>query len=339
MAAPATPSNFLVQSGDAKAYLSWNQDTSEATTSYLVQRSLDGITYTLLTTITGSPLANYYFDASGTAGTTYYYQVAGENGSGTSPYTAPQSVVILNIGIQSLGALRVLTQQRCDKVNSQFITTTEWNSYISDSYKELYDLLIQKYADDYYVANTYSWTTDGASVLFPLPPDFYKNLLVEVALNPSDNNSWITLRKFQRIQQNLWNYPNIYTFYGITNLRYRIDGNYLHIVPICTAGQTLRMWYCPRPSTLLADFNVLDGVSGWYEYIVIDACIKAMIKEESLEMAAAFGQQKAAIIARIEAAAENRDTQSPEVVSDSRMRNFAWTDDGSFGGNGAGSMW
>lgn len=337
MAIPNTPANFILQTGDGKAYASWDQDTTGNTLSYLVQRSLDGITYTLLATVTGSPLNNYYFDSSGTSGTQYYYRVAAQNGSGTSAYTSAQSITVVAIGIQSLGALRILSQQRCDKVNSQFITTEEWNSYISDSYKELYDLLIQKYADDYYVATTYTWTTDGSSVLYPLPPDFYKNLLVEVALNPADNNSWITLRKFQRIQQNLWNYPNIYTFYGITNLRYRIDGNYLHIVPISTAGQTLRMWYCPRPAVLMADFNVLDGVSGWYEYIVIDACIKAMIKEESLDMAQAFGVQKAAMVDRINAAAENRDTQSPEVVSDSRTRNFSW--DNTDGGSGFGSSW
>jgi hypothetical protein len=325
MAIPATPTNFVLQAGDSSNFLSWDQ--MPGATSYVIQRSLDNVTFTTLTTVTGSPLANYYSDTAITTGTQYWYQVAAANVSGTSSYTASLNIIPSPIGQVTLQYLRQLAQERADRVNSQFVTLPEWNSYISESYKELYDLLIQKYGDDYYVANTYTWTTDGSSVLYPLPADFYKSLLVEVALNPSDNNSWITLRTFQRVQQNLWNYPNVYTFYGITNLRYRIDGNNLHIVPISTAGQTLRMWYAPRPARLVNDTQIVDGVSGWEEYIIVDAARKALAKEES--DTSWLVAEKQALIARIESAAENRNAGDPERVSDSRMRNFAWSDDGS----------
>jgi len=39
--------------------------------------------------------------------------------------------------------------------------------------------------------------------------------------------------------------------------------------------------------------------------------------------------EKQALLTRIESAAENRNASDPERVSDSRMRNFAWSDDGS----------
>lgn len=320
-----------MQSGNGIAYLSWDQTTTGATT-YLVQRSLDNITFSLLTTITGTPLNNYYSDSTGTSDTQYYYQVAAMNGSGTSPYTVAQSCVIVPIGIECLGSIRMQAQWESDFVNSTFVTVPEWNKYISNSYKELYDLLIQKYGDDYYLATTYTWTTDGSSVLYPLPTNFYKSLLVEVALNPADNNSWITLRKFMRVQQNLWNYPNVYTFYGITNLRYRLDGNFLHLVPIAQAGQTIRMWFAPRPNALMADNDTIDGISGWEEYVVIDAAIKAKAKQE--DDVTELKERKQAIMKRIEDAAENRDVGDPETVSDSRTRNFSWSEPGE--GNGMG---
>lgn len=327
MAAPGTPTNFVLQTADSANYLTWDQ--AAGATSYKIRRSTDNFqtVNTLLTTVTGSPLHNYYSDTSATAGIEYWYKVAASNIDGDSSFTDVQGVVTSTIGKVSLQYLREMAKQRADRVNSEFVTEAEWNSYINGSYKELYDLLIQKYGDDYYVASTYTWTTDGSSVLYPLPADFYKNLLVEVALNPADNNSWITLRTFQRIQQNLWNYPNVYTFYGITNLRYRIDGNYLHIVPISTAGQTLRMWYAPRPTKLVADTQLVDGVSGWEEYIIIDAARKCLAKEES--DTTWLLNEKMALINRIESAAENRNASDPERVSDSRMRNFAWSDDGS----------
>lgn len=335
MSIPSTPSNLYVQSGNGKVYLSWDQ-TSGAN-AYRIQSSQDNVNFSTLATIltVSSVLNNYYLWSGGTEGTQYWFQIAASSDGGTtfSAYTLSQPAIVTAIGVESLGSLRTQAQQRSDFVNNTFITVPEWNSYISQSYKELYDLLIQKFGDDYYLANTYTWTTDGSSVLYPLPVDFYKSLLIEVALNPKDPNSWITLRKFMRVQQNLYNYPNVYTFYGITNLRYRIDGNFLHLIPIAQNGQTVRMWYAPRPNALLADTDVIDGVSGWEEYIVIDACIKAKAKQE--DDVQVFMAQKSAMLKRIEDAAENRDIGDPEVVSDSRTRNFGWTD----GSGGEGQGW
>lgn len=413
MAIPSTPANLYVQQGNGQVYLSW--DLTATSTSYQVQRSLDGVSFSIV----GSPTVNNYTDLSVVISTQYYYQVAATNGSGTSAYTAAQVIIPTAPGTATLGNIRLMAQQRADQVNSSFLSLPEWNSNISASYKELYDLLVQKYGDDYYYTVPISYTTTGQinstyqAQVFPLPDGisvtdagttlgftgnthsstlvdglssisgltvgqivtgsgipsgakivsiggssitlsmaatatatgvslvaanvsaaFYKSMLVEVALNPGDPNSWVTLKKYQRIQQNLWNFPNVYTFYGITNLRYRITGTQLQIVPICAAGQTLRMWYAPRPLSLVKDTDTIDGVSGWEEYIVIDAAIKAMQKEES--DCQELMLQKAAMIARINSAAENRDVGLPETVSDSRMRNFAWADEGDFGGGG---MW
>jgi hypothetical protein len=164
-------------------------------------------------------------------------------------------------------------------------------------------------------------------------PAFYKEMLTEVALNMNDQNSWVTLKKYNRIQQNLWNYPNVYTFYGITNLRYRLTGNYIQIVPIASQGQTIRMWYAPRPVVLMADTDTVDGISGFEELVAIHAAIKALTKEESdvMELTNELNMK----IQEIENAAANRDIGEPEKISDGKLRNFAWSEsDGS-----SGSTW
>jgi hypothetical protein len=256
--------------------------------------------------------------------------------------TLTDGFTYLNPGQTTLGSMRTQIRQRCDFVNNNFITDQEFNSYINASRFELYDILCQKFGDDYYVATPYTYTTSGkVSALtnastYPLPGDFYKGLGVEVALNPQDPNSWVSLRKFEFIQRNLWNFPNVYTFYGITNLRYRFNGTNLLIVPIPSAGQTIRLWYAPRLNYLLNDTDVFDGVSGWEEYIIVDCCIKALAKEES--DASVFMAQKAALLQRIEEAAANRDIGEPETVSDSKRRNFAWGDPGE-NGSGNSSGW
>jgi hypothetical protein len=337
MAVPSIPTQFYVQQGNAQVYLSWA--LVPGALGYQIQRSTDGVNFATLAT----PTTNSYLDTSVTVNTLYYYQLASSNVSGLSGYTASQPIIPNNIGQMNLGQLRLQAQQRADRVGSNFLTLPEWNENITNSYKELYDLIAQKFGDDYFIAFPYTYTTSGTidpnyqAQVFPLPINFYKLILCEVALNPQDPNSWVTLKQYQRIQQNLWNFPNVYTFYGITNLRYRLTGTQLQIVPIASAGQTIRIWYIPRPNTLMQDTDLVDGISGWEEYIIIDAAIKALQKEESDIQVLAL--QKAAIIQRLESAAANRNVAEPQLVSDSKRRNFAWGDPGDGFGYGDSGSW
>lgn len=331
-----TPPGFQAFSYQGQVLLTWNQ--APLATSYSVLRSSDNVTFTSI----GTTSSLTYNDSSGSSGLIYYYQVqASQVIAMILTYSLPTVSLAgqkLKPGQTTLGNLRLEAQQRINKENSLFYTTQEWNSMLSNSYKELYDILIQKFGDDYFLANPYSYTTTGQidsvtqQSTYPLPDDFYKLMRVEVALNPSDPNSWVTLREFQAIQANLWNYPNVYTFYGITNLRYRLWGTNLVIVPIPSADQTIRILYSPRPNQLINDTDTVDAISGWEEYIVVDACIKALVKEESDP--SVFLLQKQALLKRIEEAAENRNVGEPETVSDSKLRNFAWSDD-----NTAGNRW
>lgn len=331
-----TPPNFLAISCQGLAALTWNP--SPLANAYYVNRSTDNVTFTNI----GQTPSLSYQDTTATVGTVYYYQIQASNGTNSSPPTPSLPALSLVPGQTTAGNLMLEAQQRMDRIYASNITQQEWISMISQSYKELYDIIIQKFGDDYFIAPPYSYTTTGQidpvyqAQVFPLPPDFYKLMRCEVALNPADPNSWVTLKQFQAIQANLWNFPNVYTFYGITNLRYRLWGSNLQIVPIAAAGQTIRIWYSPRPSQVINLTDIVDGISGYEEYIIADVCAKGMIKSE--EDAGPFLMQKMALMKRIEEAAENRNVGEPQTVSDSKTRNFAWTDSGGEFGGGSG-MW
>ncbi len=324
-----TPADFTLQSAQGTVILNWSY--TPLATIYYINRSADNATYTTIDSTTQLT----FNDTTGDVGTVYYYTVQAATATESSPATDPLQGVSLKPGQTTLGNLRLEAQQRSDLLYSSNITTQEWNTYISNSYKWLYNLLVQKFGDDYFVQVPYSYTTSGTidpvtqAQTLPLPDDFYKLLRAEVALNPADPNSWITLKKFEAIQANLYNYPNVYTFYGITNLRYRLWGSNLQIVPITTAGQTIRIWYIPRPDQLINDTDILDGIADYEELIIADVCIKALTKQES--DISVYAAQKVEIIRQIESAAENRDVGLPETVSDSRRMNFAWNDPGDGG--------
>lgn len=333
MAVPSTPQNFYVQQGNGQIYLSWGiVSSSPSLTQYEVQRSTDGVNFTTV----ASPIINEYMDPTAIIGVPYYYQIAATNADGTSLYTAAQEMVATLPGEATLGEIRLRAQQEADMQNSTFLSVPEWNFNINQSYYELYDLLITAY-EDYFVAPRLTFATDGLSQMYDLPngenyskaPAFYKLFGVDLGLDQS-NNARVSLKKFDFMSRNRYVYPQLTsTFLGVFNLRYRIVGNKIMFIPTPSANQIVGLWYYPRLRTLLRDSDTMDGFSGWSEYVIIDAAMKAMAKEES--DISALMARKMQIIKRIEAASMNRDSGQPDTISNSRSRAESW---GGFGGPG-----
>lgn len=216
-------------------------------------------------------------------------------------------------GDLTLLQLKTLARQEADQVNSLFVSDAELTSYINQSYFELYDLMVQKYGDDYFVGLPYVFTPNGTDDRYALPADFYKAIGVDLNLGNA-GDSWITIHRFNMSDRNRFAVPNFQNFYGVTNLRYRLSGDTIWLTPTPTSGQQMRIWYVPRMVELVADGDVAKGVSGWLEYVVVDAAMKMMAKEES--DVSVLMARKQMLIQRIESAAENRDAGQPMVVAD-----------------------
>lgn len=326
MAAPATPNNVYVQQGNSQVYVS--ADITAGATSYPVLRSTDGVTFVEI----AAPSSPSYLDTSVTENTQYYYQLKARNSSGDSNASASQGIIPTATAVMSLGAVRLLSQQTADRVNSNFVTLPEWNTYINQSYFELYDLLVTLY-EDYFLALPYTFTTVGNQSSYDLPSNFYKLMGVDCGQNVA-NESRVNVNKFNFIDRNKYVYPSVTnTFFGVFNLRYRVLGGKLHFIPVPSAGQIITVWFIPKLVQLLQDTDVVDGVSGWTEYIVVDAAIKALEKEES--DTTALMVRKAALLKRIEDSGSKRDAGQPDTVSDVRSTNGFGT---GWGPNGGGSF-
>jgi hypothetical protein len=150
--------------------------------------------------------------------------------------------------VMTLPQLREATRQRADMVHSQFVSDEEFNSYINASYFELYDLLVQKYGNDYYVKE-YGFSLQGNVERYDLPEDFYKLLGVDLSIS-NGPDGYVTLRPFSLAERNRYSTANVQTWIGVTNLRYRLSGNKLWFTPSPNSGQQVRLWYIPRLSNL-----------------------------------------------------------------------------------------
>lgn len=329
--AGSTPTNFNVQKGDGAAvYLSWDTQAS-ATSGFKIERSVDGVIFSTL----NSPAAGQsdYTDSTVSVGTQYWYRISASDGA-FGPVSAVSLIVPTKRGFATLSEIRLAAQQRADRVNSGFVTKTEWNGFVNQSYYELYDLLTTLY-EDYNVAPVFTFSTDGRqSGLYPLPDGltvldsvsgtaaqaFFKLLGVDMGLGGNTNN-WVSLKKFDLIQRNRYVLPQATSSaQGVFGMRYRLLGNNIEFIPPPASGQSIRLWFIPRMARLVKDYDVLDHVSGWSEYVIIDAAMKALMKEES--DVSSLMAQKTGLIKRIEESAMNRDAGQPDTISDTRSADW-----------------
>lgn len=345
MSAPGVPQQFNVQSANQQILISWA--LSAGATSYIIQKSLDNVTYSTLVTVSGSPLATSYLDTTTALGVQAWYKIAASNGE-SSGYTIPQSAVPVPTGEMCLSQIRLKAQQRADRVNSNFVTMTEWNSLINQAMFELYDLLTTVY-EDYNIATPIMFTADGSTFLYALPngsntftnaltgqtftpKPFYKLSGVDLALNTA-NNAFITVNKFNFADRNAYVYPNSNsTIYGVADLRYRVMGSNIEFIPVPSGNQQIRLWYIPRLTELLRDTDTTDtGISGWIEYVIVRAAKYALDKEES--DSTKLTEQIVFLKGRIEESAANRDAGMPDTISDVRLNHTnGWRGNGSNGG-------
>ncbi len=309
----------------------------------------------------------------------------------------------------SLGSLRAQAQEVSDNEQNSAVSTQAWNSFITNSYKKLYDMLVGAYDNNYYFAQTYQFTL-GSSQFYPLPDGtsgfqnsvgstaskFYKLLGVDLQYSGSPSG-WVTLKRINFIERNKNAWPNsAINTNGYTNLRYGVQGDQLMLVPVPMSGQQARIFYVPAPTNLQYRLNanvvaststlsfpdttglsvgmnvfgngiatnatissitstqvwisasttgvysqtlismwddsaLVEGVSGWEEFIILDAALKAQGKQEN--DVSVLAAQRQDIVARIEAMAEARDAGQAFHVSDVMGANSSGYD-GSWGEDG-----
>lgn len=211
----------------------------------------------------------------------------------------------------TLADIHLESRERADKVGSGFIQKAELTRYINASYTFLYDLLVGAYGNDYYL-KSYDFTTDGIKDSYALPTDFYKMIGVDY-MNNSD--TFLSLKPFQfneRAKYQLGTYWS--ALVGRSGPRYQLRGDDIAFMPKADGSYNIRLWYIPACPRLVSDTDKLDGINGWEEFVIVDAAIKMLAKEET--DTAELQKEKNELIIRINTMAENRDAGHSFRVTD-----------------------
>ncbi len=140
----------------------------------------------------------------------------------------------------ALNTLRDEARQRADQVNSEFVTDAELNGYLNNSWSELYDILVSKYQDDYFLTSTSITVTSGTSS-YSLPSDFYKARGVDLNINDNQNTPLQRYTFADLTRDSLVRYAR--------DVKYRIQANNIVFAP-SPSNNTATLWYIPHPRKL-----------------------------------------------------------------------------------------
>lgn len=210
----------------------------------------------------------------------------------------------------TLAELKEQARQRSDMENSEFVSDAELTAYINASLAELHDLLISSYCDDY-MMEEYIFVSTG-TLSYALPADFYKLRGVDVRRGPT--GQWATVKRFNFNRRNEQQNAYAWNLLGLPYIEYRLVGSNIRFNRVPDTALEFRIFYHPKLSKLVNDVDSYDDVNGFAEYVVVDAAIKMLQKEES-DVSVLIGQ-KEALRQRITAMAANRDANEPASVTD-----------------------
>lgn len=216
---------------------------------------------------------------------------------------------------KTLAQLKTEVRQQSDQENSDFISDAELTTYINSAYGEYNDLLISRYEDIFTQETDLTITTGN---VMTLPTNFIK--LRGVDFNSTSDGPF-SLRHYNFNERN--KYDNLNVLFGDRYSRvYRVIGEEIHILPANAATGTYTVHYIPAFTPLVLDTDTVNGWNGWEEYIVVDAAIRVLQKEES--DTSDLQRRKQALLLRIETMAQNRDTGGIETITDASLNDGYW---------------
>lgn len=205
----------------------------------------------------------------------------------------------------TLTTLRTRVRERADMVGSSFVAdaATGLDAWINEAHQRLHGMLVDALGEEY-VSSTSAFTTSSSSD-YPLPSGFYKLFGVDLEYH----GIMRSLTRYERPERNVYRElrPEALP-------RYSLVGSNLRLYPIPAAGLTGSILYAPEATLLVNGSDSVTYPNGWEKFIVIDAAIQALLKEESSVTALVAERER--IEREIRDAKEARDMATPKRVVD-----------------------
>lgn len=211
----------------------------------------------------------------------------------------------------TLTTLRTRVRERADMVGSSFVgdTATGLDAWINEAVQKLHGMLVDALGEEY-ISSSSSFTTVAAQSDYALPTGFFKLYGVDLTMG----GDVYALEPYMRPERNV--YRNTQTA-GWYLPRYSLVGSNLRLYPAPAAGLTGAVLYAPEATALSNGSDSVNFPNGWERFVVLDAAIQALLKEES--SVTALVNERESVVREIQQSKEARDYANPKRVVDTSL--------------------
>lgn len=210
----------------------------------------------------------------------------------------------------TLLALRTAVRERGGYRRSTSLTDAILNGFINSGIAEVHDLIVKHNPDFLLKRTNPDLTTTPGSDSVPLPGDFYK-LRGRPLLLMGDSK--LKVMEFD-LDEEAELVDLALLGWDAAPYRYMLQAGNLRLIPAPTSADTIRLWYLPHATKLVADGDVYDGVNGHEDLVIEHALLRAAKRDRRP------AQDHANNIVRLEkrllSALEARDQSGPELLVD-----------------------
>jgi hypothetical protein len=219
--------------------------------------------------------------------------------------------------------------------NSALYSTTELNDNINEGLAKLYDLIISRQDQPYYLSSiTFNTSTNSDTYIIGAGQainisDFYKGKGIDISFGQQIVISarpfmWSERNRFKWYPGWIYSQPVFYHFIGKASGSVANSGNdALKLIPTPSGQFNCTLWYYPVLAPLVSGSDTFDGINGFEEYAVLDAAIKLLTKQERFDHAQLLMSERQAQEMRIEAMLSDHDAENPMRVQDVTL-NDGW---------------
>lgn len=231
----------------------------------------------------------------------------------------------------TLAQMETKVRERADALNAGNAPGQgEVWGYISSAYTDLYDILVRS---GYGFGDTSTLIVgDGVNEEYLLPANYYATVGVEYQTDATSNSYGDPLPEAMP-----WEVPRYSratpSLGGMSARAFRILGTgtstRIALYPRPNAADVYRVRYAMAPTDLSAPMQMLDGISGWEELVVIEAAKRILQKEGMREAVADLKDDADRMRARIRENVSNRNLHQTHHVVDitGRAGSVFWTDE------------
>ena len=221
----------------------------------------------------------------------------------------------------SLATLTTRAQQAADMENDPMVSSSEWTTYINYGAARLYDLLVSKFGDEYYLTSANISMVAGTDT-YDLPADFYRLRGVDATIG----GRTFPLHRFNFRDRDRYKQGAIQWSGEGGALRYMLQGHSIRFMPVPAIATGLTLWYIPTMQVLVHGAgnwtsaqlvntdDVIDDVNGYSEFIVLEAAIHAVLKQD--RDASALMARRDEVKTWLEDTAGQRDANEPAMIGE-----------------------